>query len=240
MCGTCGCDSDRADRRLLELHQGLLSRNAAQAARNRAHFLAHGLLSLNLVSAPGSGKTALLEQLAQRWPQGPIAVIVGDLATDNDARRLQAAGARAVQIRTGALCHLEADRVDRAFRQLDLQGVTLLVIENVGNLVCPAAFDLGERLRLAVLAVGEGEDKPLKYPTLFRSADAVLLNKTDLAEATGFDRRQALANLAAMAPRAPVFELSARDGSGFEPLLAWLLKQQAALDPPAADHGSHA
>jgi hydrogenase nickel incorporation protein HypB len=226
MCGTCGCSGEvvapEPNRRRLELHQGLLSRNDAQAARNRQHFRSQGLLALNLLSAPGSGKTALLEQLAQRWPQRPIGVIVGDLATDNDARRLQAAGARAVQIRTGALCHLEADLVDRAFAQLPLEGMTLLVIENVGNLVCPAAFDLGEQLRLAVLAVGEGEDKPLKYPTLFRSADAVLLNKIDLAEATGFDRRAALANLQAIAPQAPVFEVSARSGAGLEALVAWL------------------
>lgn len=258
MCGQCGCDgvgalpgegavvpppSDaRAEspRRLLELHRGLLSRNDAQAARNRDHFRAHGLLAVNLLSAPGSGKTALLEQLARRWPQRPVAVIVGDLATDNDARRLEAAGARAVQIRTGDLCHLEADLVDRAFRQLPLAGVDLLVIENVGNLVCPTAFDLGESLRLAVLAVGEGEDKPLKYPALFRSADAVLLNKVDLLEATGFDRRQALANLALIAPHAPVFELSARRGSGFEALMAWLLERRRGLGLPAVEaHHDH-
>jgi hydrogenase nickel incorporation protein HypB len=242
MCGQCGCGTTEPaprqpehERRRLELHQGLLSRNDAQAAHNRAHFRAHGVLAVNLLSAPGSGKTALLEQLARRWPQRPIAVIVGDLATDNDARRLNAAGARAVQIRTGDLCHLEAEMVDQAFRQLQLDGVDLLVIENVGNLVCPTAFDLGEELRLAVLAVGEGEDKPLKYPALFRSADAVVLNKGDLAEATGFDRHQALANLAAIAPGAPVFELSARQGRGLEPLIAWLQQRR-----PTHTHGRHA
>ena len=232
MCGTCGCEGTTVEapaaRTVLELHQGLLSRNDAQAQRNRTHFRAHGLFSLNLLSAPGSGKTALLEQLAQRWPQRPIAVIVGDQATDNDARRLAAAGARAVQIQTGELCHLEADLVDRAFCQLDLAGVNLLVIENVGNLVCPTAFDLGEQLRLAVLAVGEGEDKPLKYPGLFRSADAVVLNKIDLEEATGYQRHLALANLHRIAPQAPVFPLSARSGEGLEPLLSWLETQRSA------------
>ena len=236
MCGTCGCgDRDieaQPAPRVLDLQRSLLSRNDAQAAANRAHFHAHGLLSLNVLSAPGSGKTALLEQLARRWPQQPIAVIVGDQATDNDARRLDAAGARAVQIRTGELCHLEADLVDRAFRQLELAGVNLLVIENVGNLVCPTAFDLGEELRLAVLAVGEGEDKPLKYPGLFRSADAVLLNKIDLLEATGFDRGLALANLRSIAPAAAVFEVSARSGAGLDALVAWL--QQRRLP---AGHG---
>jgi len=243
MCGTCGCgDRDieaQPAPRVLELQRSLLSRNDAQAAANRAHFRAHGLLSLNVLSAPGSGKTALLEQLARRWPQRPIAVIVGDQATDNDARRLDAAGARAVQIRTGELCHLEADLVDRAFRQLELAGVNLLVIENVGNLVCPTAFDLGEELRLAVLAVGEGEDKPLKYPGLFRSADAVLLNKIDLLEATGFDRDLALANLQAIAPAAAVFELSARSGAGIEVLVAWLQQRRMPASHAHRHHDHH-
>lgn len=221
MCGQCGCEPPPAPQRL-ELHQGLLSRNDHQAAHNRAHFRSHGLRSVNLLSAPGSGKTALLEQLARRWPRPPIGVIVGDLATDNDARRLQAAGARAVQIRTGDLCHLDAALVDQAFAQLDCRGMDLLVIENVGNLVCPTAFDLGEERRLAVLAVTEGEDKPLKYPALFKSADAVVINKNDLAEAVDFDRRAAFANLRAIAPQAELFELSARSGSGLDALIQWL------------------
>ena len=200
----------------------MLSRNDLQAAQNRAHFRSHGLRSVNLLSAPGSGKTALLEQLARRWPRPPIGVIVGDLATDNDARRLKAAGARAVQIRTGDLCHLDAALVDQAFAQLDCRGMDLLVIENVGNLVCPTAFDLGEERRLAVLAVTEGEDKPLKYPALFKSADAVVINKSDLAEAVDFDRRAAFANLRAIAPQAELFELSARSGSGLDALIQWL------------------
>jgi hydrogenase nickel incorporation protein HypB len=154
-------------------------------------------------------------------------VIVGDLATDNDAQRLQAAGARAVQIRTGDLCHLDAALVDQAFSQLDCHGLDLLVIENVGNLVCPAAFDLGEQRRVAVLSVTEGEDKPLKYPALFKSADAVVINKGDLAEATGFDRRSAVANLQAIAPQAELFELSARTGEGLDPLIRWLDAQPA-------------
>ena len=221
MCGQCGCEPPPAPQRL-ELHKGLLSRNDHQAAHNRAHFRSHGLRSVNLLSAPGSCKTALLEQLTRRWPLPPIGVIVGDLATDNDARRLKAAGARAVQIRTGDLCHLDAALVDQAFAQLDCRGMDLLVIENVGNLVCPTAFDLGEERRLAVLAVTEGEDKPLKYPGLFKSADAVVINKSDLAEAVGFDRRAAFANLRAIAPQAELFELSARSGSGLDALIQWL------------------
>lgn len=225
MCGQCGCDEPQAaplPRRRLELHQPLLSRNDNQAARNRDHFRRHGLRTINLLSAPGSGKTALLEQLARHWPRPPIGVIVGDLATDNDARRLQLAGARAVQIRTGDLCHLDAALVDQAFSQLDCRGIDLLVIENVGNLVCPAAFDLGEQRRIALLSVTEGEDKPLKYPALFKSADAVVINKADLAEAVGFDRRSAIANLSAIAPQAALFELSARTGEGLEALIRWL------------------
>jgi hydrogenase nickel incorporation protein HypB len=225
VCGQCGCDEPQAaplPRRRLELHQPLLSRNDNQAARNRDHFRRHGLRTINLLSAPGSGKTALLEQLARHWPRPPIGVIVGDLATDNDARRLQLAGARAVQIRTGDLCHLDAALVDQAFSQLDCRGIDLLVIENVGNLVCPAAFDLGEQRRIALLSVTEGEDKPLKYPALFKSADAVVINKADLAEAVGFDRRSAIANLSAIAPQAALFELSARTGEGLEALIRWL------------------
>ena len=232
MCGTCGCRDEHVPRpaRRLELQRNLLSRNDARAQRNRSQFQALGLLSLNLLSAPGSGKTALLEQLARRWPQRPIAVVVGDLATDNDARRLRAAGARAAQIHTGSLCHLEADLVAKAVQQLPLEGVNLLVIENVGNLVCPAAFDLGEQRRLVVLAVGEGEDKPLKYPALFRSADAVLLNKIDLEQATGFQRHRALANLRGIAPRAAVFPVSARSGQGLEAVVDWLKAQQPRHD----------
>ena len=228
MCGQCGCDEPSTtpsvgpERQRLELHQGLLSHNDRQAAHNRAHFEAHGLNAVNLLSAPGSGKTTLLEQLAHRWPRPPLGVIVGDLATDNDARRLQAAGARAVQIRTGDLCHLDAALVHQAFEQLHGSDINLLVIENVGNLVCPAAFDLGEARRIAMLSVTEGEDKPLKYPALFKSADAVVINKTDLAEAVGFDRQGALANLRAIAPQAELFELSARTGSGMDALIHWL------------------
>ena len=225
MCGQCGCDEPQAaplPRRRLELHQPLLSRNDNQAARNRDHFKRHGLRTINLLSAPGSGKTALLEQLARHWPRPPIGVIVGDLATDNDARRLQLAGAQAVQIRTGDLCHLDSALVDQAFSQLDCSGMDLLVIENVGNLVCPAAFDLGEQRRIALLSVTEGEDKPLKYPALFKSADAVVINKADLAEAVGFNRRSAIANLNAIAPQAALFELSARTGEGLDALIHWL------------------
>ncbi len=229
MCGQCGCEQGAPltpEPTRIVLQRNLLERNEQQALHNRIHFERHGLLAVNLVSAPGSGKTAFLEQLARQWPRPPIGVIVGDLATDNDAQRLKSAGARSVQIQTGDLCHLEADLVARAFVQLETKGMDLLMIENVGNLVCPTAFALGEHLRIALISVTEGEDKPLKYPALFRSVDAVLINKIDLEEVVGFDRRAALANLRDTAPQAEVFAISARSGAGVEAVMAWLQDEQ--------------
>jgi len=213
--------------RLLTLADRLLAHNDAHAAVNRQRFAEARVTVVNLLSSPGSGKTALLERLA-RSSRGAMAVIVGDLATDNDARRLRAAGLPAVQITTGQACHLEAAMVQRAVDALEAQGqplaaLELLLIENVGNLVCPAAYDLGESLRLVLLAAGEGEDKPLKYPALFHSADLVVISKSDLAEAVAFDRSQALRAIATVAPKARVFECSARTGAGIEALLAALL-----------------
>lgn len=212
---------------LLSLGDRLLAHNDLQAAVNRQRFAAAGVMVVNLLSSPGSGKTALLERLA-RTTQRSMAVIVGDLATDNDARRLRAAGLPAVQITTGQACHLEAAMVQRAVDALEAQGqplaqLELLLIENVGNLVCPAAYDLGESLRVVLLAAGEGEDKPLKYPALFHSADLVVISKIDLAGAVDFDRHQALRAIAAVAPKARVLECSARTGAGFEALWEALL-----------------
>ena len=212
MCGTCGCQQ-------LVLEQAVLGRNDALAAAWRARFAAARLPVINLLSAPGSGKTALLEALARHWPDpARIAVIVGDLATDNDARRLQAAGLQAVQISTGQLCHLEMVQLDPVLQQLDLDSLDLLVIENVGNLVCPAAFDLGESCRVVLTAITEGDDKPLKYAPLFVSADLVLINKLDLADAVPWDRERMLRHIARVAPQAPVLEVSARSGAGLASL----------------------
>jgi hydrogenase nickel incorporation protein HypB len=229
MCGNCGCSApapEQAPRQLpvhLELGQALLARNDALAARLRERFAAAGLPVLNLLSSPGSGKTALLERLgAELTAAGRrVAVIVGDLATDHDARRLQAAGLTAVQITTGQACHLEAAMVERALAALPepLEAFDLLVIENVGNLVCPAAYDLGETRRLVLLSVTEGEDKPLKYPATFHSADLVLISKLDLLEATGFDLPHTRAHLSRVAPRARVLEVSARTGAGVAALI---------------------
>jgi len=235
MCTTCHCSqparihADAPTARRLELATALLARNAALAARLRQRFSAAGLGAVNLLSSPGSGKTALLERLGRDLAAANrrLAVIVGDLATDHDARRLQAAGVAAVQITTGQACHLEAAMVERALALLaqPLESLDLLVIENVGNLVCPAAYDLGESQRLVLLSVTEGEDKPLKYPATFHSADVVVISKCDLAAAVGFDRAQAHRHIQLVAPRARIIEVSARTGEGLAAL-------RQALQPP--------
>jgi hydrogenase nickel incorporation protein HypB len=218
----------REDLRHLVLAEQLLSRNDSNAAANRARFEAAGVRVVNLLSSPGSGKTALLERLARDGGSRlAMAVVVGDLATDNDARRLRAAGMPAVQITTGQACHLEATMVQRGLHELAHAGIALadldlLLIENVGNLVCPAAYDLGESLRVVLLSVTEGEDKPLKYPATFHSADLVLIGKIDLSEATGFDRALARRNVERVAPNARILEVSARNGAGMEELLGVL------------------
>jgi hydrogenase nickel incorporation protein HypB len=202
-------------RRTLEIRQAILAKNDRLAERNRGFFAGRCLLAINVLSSPGSGKTTLLrETIRALGPQVSCGVIVGDLATDNDAQRLREAGAPVVQISTGTMCHLEAEMVARALDELALQGPGLLIIENVGNLVCPASYDLGEDLRIVLLSVTEGEDKPLKYPPVFESADVVVISKMDLAAACEFNREKALANVRRMAPRAVIFELSARTGAG--------------------------
>jgi hydrogenase nickel incorporation protein HypB len=187
------------------------------------------VLAVNVMSSPGSGKTALLEALLSRV-EGRLraAVIAGDCATDNDARRLGGRGAEIVQIVTGGYCHLDAEMISQALAQIDLDSTRLLFIENVGNLVCPAGFDLGEELKIGVLSVTEGEDKPLKYPSLFARVHAVIVNKIDIAEAVGWDRDKALEVIKTAAPSARVFEVSARTGAGLSDLLSWLESQLPA------------
>jgi hydrogenase nickel incorporation protein HypB len=216
-------DEPIAKRRILAVRQNLLVKNDTQAHLNRALFRSHGLLVVNVLSSPGAGKTALLERtLTDLNARLPAAVVVGDLATENDARRLRQSGVEAVQIVTGSVCHLEAAMVAKACERIRLDGIKLLFIENVGNLVCPASFDLGEEIRVVLLSVTEGEDKPLKYPKMFKTADLVLVTKVDLATAAGFDRAAALANIREIAPQADVCELSARSGDGLAVWYAYL------------------
>lgn len=233
MCKDCGCSvSDniaiedkiqvattpaKTQQHTIDIHQGILSKNDRLAQQNRDYFKSQGLLVINLLSSPGSGKTALIERMLQDYGNSlNIGVIVGDLATDNDARRLQSKGAPTIQITTGNACHLEADLVARAAGKLNLEGLNLLIIENVGNLVCPAAYDLGEDLKVVLLSVTEGEDKPLKYPTMFKSAQVVIINKIDLAQAVEFERNKAIANIQKIAPQAQIFEVSAKTGQGMD------------------------
>jgi hydrogenase nickel incorporation protein HypB len=214
----------------LAVHQAILDKNDRAAERNRGFFQAKGLLVLNVVSSPGSGKTTLVQKTAEALKgRLRVGVIVGDLATDNDAARLRSAGVPVVQITTGTVCHLEADMVARAMNQLPPDALDVLVIENVGNLVCPATYDLGEHLRVVLLSVTEGEDKPLKYPPMFHSAHVAILNKLDLATACGFDREAALANLRRVSHHADVFELSARTGQGLDAWCDYLVGKHAAL-----------
>jgi hydrogenase nickel incorporation protein HypB len=211
----------------LDLNVSLLEKNDRGAERNRSFFHAKKLLVLNVVSSPGSGKTAFIRETAKQLAgKLRVAVIVGDLATDNDAARLRGAGIPVVQITTGTVCHLDADMVSKAAAQLDLDQVDLLVIENVGNLVCPADFDLGEDLRVVLLSTTEGEDKPLKYPPMFHSAHVAIVTKSDLVVAAGFDREVALANLRRVSHHAEIFELSAKTGAGMKAWLDFLILQR--------------
>ena len=184
MCGTCGCNVIHADSQVHEsvvVLQGLLAENDHQAAHNREHFERHGVLAINLMSSPGAGKTALLEATIESLGgRLRVAVIEGDLETENDAERIRAKGVPAFQITTGSACHLDAHMVHEALHDMDLQDVDILFIENVGNLVCPASFDLGQHANVALLSTPEGHDKPAKYPVMFRAADLMLVTKSDL------------------------------------------------------------
>lgn len=214
----------------VSLNRSLMEKNSLLAERNRGFFKAKKLLVLNVVSSPGSGKTTFIRETAARLGANlRVGVIVGDLATDNDAARLRTAGIPVVQITTGTVCHLDADMVYRAAGQLDLDQLDVLVIENVGNLVCPADYDLGEDLRVVLLSVTEGEDKPLKYPPMFHSANVAVITKNDMASAAGFNRELALANLNRVSHHAQIFELSAKTGNGMKAWLDFLVQQRAQV-----------
>jgi len=209
--------------RLVEVRQRVLKKNDVAARALRERFQQAGVFVVSLVSSPGAGKTALLERtLTELHHTNRVAALVGDLATDNDAHRLARSGAPVRQIITGTVCHLEADMISHALEGWDLQSLDMLFIENVGNLVCPATFDLGEALRVVLLSVTEGEDKPLKYPTVFNTADVAIVTKMDLAGAVDFNSAALLRNMQAVRPGMKVLELSIKSGQGMETWLDYL------------------
>jgi len=210
----------------IKVARKVLDVNDTQAARNRKLFSDQSVFVLNVMSSPGSGKTTLLEQtLTYLIPELSSAVIVGDVCTSNDADRLARSGAPVVQVNTDAFggdCHLAAHVIEKAAGNFDLDTIDLLIVENVGNLVCPAEFDIGENARAVVLSVTEGEDKPLKYPVMFRQCDVAILNKIDLLPYLEYDKPQAVQNILQVHPCMPIFEVSATKKEGFEPWLNWL------------------
>jgi hydrogenase nickel incorporation protein HypB len=247
MCDTCGCNVTHGNEHLVaeggrfahthsgsesvEVLQNLLQANDHEAAHNRAHFDQHRVLAVNLMSSPGAGKTQLLEQtIEQLAGDFNIAVIEGDLETENDAMRIRDKGVPAIQISTGSACHLDAHMVHAALHELNLDELDIVFIENVGNLVCPASFDLGQHLNVALLSTPEGDDKPAKYPVMFRAADLVIVSKADLLEVLGdFDPVSAERHLRNLANPAPVIRLSARSGSGVSEWTDWLIDQRQSV-----------
>jgi len=234
MCEACGCSAHPVgakDRVTVEVLGRLLDANDRTAAHNRAHFDDHRVVAFNLMSSPGAGKTALLEATIDALKdEFRIAVIEGDLETDNDARRIRARGVPAIQITTGSACHLDAGMVHEALHDLPLAGLDIVFIENVGNLVCPASFDLGQHRNVVLLSATEGDDKPAKYPVIFRAADLVLLSKIELADLLGdFDAGRAERAVRALASAAPVIPLSARKAVNFDLWQAWLRGEVAAI-----------
>jgi hydrogenase nickel incorporation protein HypB len=218
--------------------QNLLSENDHQAAHNREHFDSHGILAINLMSSPGSGKTALLEATIDALgDEIKIAVIEGDLETENDAQRIRDKGVPALQISTGSACHLDAHMVHDALHHMDLDGIDIVFIENVGNLVCPASFDLGQHRNITLLSVTEGDDKPAKYPVMFRAADLVLLTKTDLLEVLDdFDPDKAVHHLRQLASEVPALQIAARRNIDIDSWILWLRDELTAQQERAANH----
>lgn len=232
MCETCGCGDPQVVP--VEIHDRILSANDRQARHNREHFEAQGVLAVNLMGSPGSGKTAVLEATARGFAgRRRLGALAGDLETDYDARRLDAVGIRALAISTGSACHLDAEMIHHALHQFPWEGLDYLFVENVGNLVCPAVYDLGEAADVVVLSVSEGPDKPLKYPAMFRKASLVLLTKLDLLPHLGGVTVAAFEDaLARVMPDPRVLPMSPAHDLGLEPWVEWLESRRAALMPP--------
>ena len=230
MCATCGCGNAEHEHHVLfdvprrqRVEIDLLAKNDRIARENRNRFAERGVVAVNLMSSPGAGKTTLLEAtIMALGDERPVAVIEGDQETERDAMRIRAAGARAVQINTGTGCHLDAEMVARGFDELDPPAGSLLLIENVGNLVCPALFDLGEQRRVVLMSVTEGDDKPLKYPHMFKTADLLIVNKIDLLPYVHFDVHAAVGHARHLRPELPVVLTSADRADGIEDWLAFL------------------
>ena len=221
MCDSCGCGDPELV--AVELHERILAGNERTAAHNRQHFRDRRVVAINLMGSPGAGKTAVLEATARRLDRQRLGALAGDLATDHDAERLRAAGIVAKSITTGSACHLDAAMVHRALHDFPWRELDYLFIENVGNLVCPAVYDLGQAVNVVALAVTEGEDKPLKYPVMFRKADLVLITKIDLLPYLPDVRVEKIAEaLARVMPQAMFLPISARTGEGLQGWLAWL------------------
>ena len=236
MCDSCGC----GDHELVpvELHEKILAGNDKTAAHNRAHFRAAGVVAINLMGSPGAGKTAVLEATARVMGNRTLAALAGDLATDNDAERLAAAGIDAKSITTGSACHLDAQMVHAAMHAAKWRGLDYLFIENVGNLVCPAIYDLGQAANVVALSVTEGEDKPLKYPVMFRAAELVLITKIDLLpHLPGISLNRIVANLEKVMPRPVFLAVSSQTGEGMAAWTTWLEARRAAAPDAALVEG---
>lgn len=207
----------------ISLNQKILSRNEQCAKKNKAFFEKNNVLCLNVISSPGSGKTTMISRtIRDLHDQVKIGVIEGDIKTDTDAQKIRDAGGKAVQIETQGACHLSAEQVHNALKALDAKAMDMVIIENVGNLVCPSAFDLGESLRIILLSVPEGDDKPIKYPGTFAEADVVLINKIDLADYIDFNLERALGDIHVVNPDVDIFQVSATTGEGMDPWYEWL------------------
>lgn len=247
MCETCGCNitpgnehlvhagghlaKTRSGSESVEVLKGLLDANDLQARHNREHFKRHNVLAVNLMSSPGAGKTSLLEATIDTLGRDAnIAVIEGDLETENDAQRIRDKGIEAIQISTGNACHLDAHMVHAALHEMSLDAIDIVFIENVGNLVCPASFDLGQHCNVTLLSTPEGDDKPAKYPVMFRAADLVLITKCDLLGILDdFESVRATSNVRQLANSAPIFEVSAKTGAGMQAWLDWIADQLTQL-----------
>ena len=237
MCTDCGCgDTDLVP---VEVQHKILAGNDKLAQHNREHFVEAGVLAINLMGSPGAGKTAILEATARHQQGWKLSALAGDLATDRDAARLEKAGIPSKAITTGSACHLDAKMVHNALHDVAINGLDVMFVENVGNLVCPAVYDLGQAANVVALAVTEGEDKPIKYPTMFRKADLVLITKADLLPHLDIDLAAIKDALEHSMPEPRVIVVSARTGEGVEEWIAWLAEQRAKLGRPAAAAAPH-